>query len=384
MSDARSGLTRAPEALNAEPRTAALAAILLTRMAPDGGATRAECVREFAPWLAPTLLAAEAKSAIEREIGTLVDSGQIKDTRGRLTVTDTGTAAAAKFLGLKLDGSEDWATLRDTALIAKALGLKGESLPRLTTLADAEGLRTAIVQRAFGLKGKRTVPASKLRAQLAVVALERAFGNKLKAGFGKGSSLSSKAARTLAGQLLRSPREISTDAKLVAALAADFAGVPEGETDQLRLGLFRRLVAVQADIPKPAPDRPAPPKLVVSKPANDVSPVALPSAAEAPVQSRPGLAEFSRDVLSAAQSCAQGWPGNRKAFISQVWDAIRARRAGWNVTEIEFKCMLAEAHRQGALVLSNADLKDKAQLALIERSATAYKNTVWHFVRVED
>ncbi len=46
--------------------------------------------------------------------------------------------------------------------------------------------------------------------------------------------------------------------------------------------------------------------------------------------------------------------------------------------------MLAEAHRSGILVLAGADLKDKCDLKELEDSKILYKNTVWHFVRVED
>ena len=46
--------------------------------------------------------------------------------------------------------------------------------------------------------------------------------------------------------------------------------------------------------------------------------------------------------------------------------------------------MLAEAHRSGHVVLSGADLKDKCDLRALEDSKILYKNTVWHFVRVED
>ena len=38
----------------------------------------------------------------------------------------------------------------------------------------------------------------------------------------------------------------------------------------------------------------------------------------------------------------------------------------------------------GAIVLANADLKDKKSMKDIESSAVPYKNTVWHFVRVDD
>jgi hypothetical protein len=51
------------------------------------------------------------------------------------------------------------------------------------------------------------------------------------------------------------------------------------------------------------------------------------------------------------------------------------------LSEIEFKSMLIEAHRRGALMLANADLRNKDQRHEIERSATPDRNTVWHYVR---
>jgi hypothetical protein len=89
-------------------------------------------------------------------------------------------------------------------------------------------------------------------------------------------------------------------------------------------------------------------------------------------------------VKEAAAKRAEGWPGSRKAYISHVWDTIRSSHPSWQLSEIEFKCMLAEAHRAGALVLANADLKDKRSMQELESSAVPYKNTVWHFVRVEE
>ena len=67
-----------------------------------------------------------------------------------------------------------------------------------------------------------------------------------------------------------------------------------------------------------------------------------------------------------------------------VWGAIAAKHPGWGLSEIEFKAMLAEAHRTGHIVLATADLKDKRLLRELQESAIAYKNTVFHLVRVED
>jgi len=114
--------------------------------------------------------------------------------------------------------------------------------------------------------------------------------------------------------------------------------------------------------------------------ANDRAPPARAS----PAPLRPDLAEFARTVKTAAAGRAEGWPGSRKAFISHVWETLRTTKPSWGLSEIEFKCMLAEAHRAGALVLANADLKDKTRIREIELSAVPYKNIVWHFVRVEE
>jgi hypothetical protein len=76
--------------------------------------------------------------------------------------------------------------------------------------------------------------------------------------------------------------------------------------------------------------------------------------------------------------------GNRKAYISDVWQALAQGRPEWGLTEIEFKSMLAEAHRTGHVVLANADLKDRRSLPRVQQSALAFKNSVLHFVRVPD
>jgi hypothetical protein len=67
-----------------------------------------------------------------------------------------------------------------------------------------------------------------------------------------------------------------------------------------------------------------------------------------------------------------------------VWKAIRTSHPEWGLSEIEFKDMLAGAHRAGQLVLTGADLKNKQNIQDLEDSAILYKNTVWHYVRVED
>ena len=145
--------------------------------------------------------------------------------------------------------------------------------------------------------------------------------------------------------------------------------------------LFRSPEVIDADLKQNAP-RAAPARAGsrTPEPANDASPLKSPP----PIIARPDLSEFVCSVLDAARPISEGWPGNRKAFISRVWKAIRTRRPDWELSEIAFKSMLTEAHRTGHLVLAAADLKDKNAQADLEDSKILYKNTVWHFVRVED
>jgi hypothetical protein len=98
---------------------------------------------------------------------------------------------------------------------------------------------------------------------------------------------------------------------------------------------------------------------------------------------RPDLAGFAQEVRRTAADRARGWPGDRKAYISHVWHHIRDGRPDWSLSEIEFKAMLAEAHRAGHVVLANADLKDDECARDLQESALIYKNAVFHFIRVD-
>jgi hypothetical protein len=332
-------------------------------------------VRDLGPIVSNRLSPAEWRSAIEAAVSRLDASGLVREHRGRLRASETGAASVARFLGEKEAHARAWSEQRDVWLVAKALDLDAGKPTIRQALGRPEGLSALIVQKAFGLAMRQALSPSKLRAALALVALERAFGDNVKSGLKtpKGSALSAKAARVLAGQLLQSPRELATDGRLVAALSAELTGAARPEVEVMRLALLRRLagtttVGAQTNgagaAPQPGRTTPAQPSAMGPQ--------------------RPGLTQFSAGVLNAARNHAEGWPGSRKAFISQVWKAIRMSHPEWGLSEIEFKDMLAGAHRAGQLVLTGADLKNKQNIKDLEDSAILYKNTVWHFVRVED
>ena len=382
------------------PQPAALRDLVLVRLPAQGGAAPPEAPPDPGPLVAHPLPPGEWRQAAELALAALVADGLASEKRGRYEATEAGSATAARYLLLRATQRIGaWPDVRDTLLIARALGLDGETAPKLKALSTPEGLRALIVQKAFGMPRRLKTSPARLRTELAVIALERAFGNKLKSGLGANGGFSPKAGRMLAAQLSRRPREFSSDSKLIAALAAEHVDAVQPTLDVLRAAILRRFVSeiiggeapaagvAPATTPRrvpnaaPAADTPKASgrQNAVPVPDNDTTPAAPPLPSY-----RPDLETFTVEVMRAAAGTAEGWPGNRKAFISHVWPAIRDSRPEWGLSEIEFKCMLVEAHRAGRLALTGADLRNKGNIKDIQDSAISYMNTVWHYVRIED
>ncbi|TMJ72427.1 MAG: hypothetical protein E6G91_10600 [Alphaproteobacteria bacterium] len=352
-----------------------LRAFVLVRVAcAADGLSKTDLAADLAPLVAHRLAPAQWRTLVERESVALADAGLVSVAGTRLRPSEAGIARAAIFLGLKGALPRSWEEVHEVRLLAKALGLEREPAKRLKTLAAADGLRAALVQRAFGLEIRGVATPSRLRAALAAVALERAFGNQIKGGLAGKLGLSAKAGRLLAAQLAKKPRDFGTDARLVAALAAEHVGAPQAGLATLRLAVLRRYLD--------GPDKPA------ARPRSPAkAPLARPRLVETPPApaevGRPDLAGFAQEVRRHAATRAEGWPGNRKAYISHVWHLMAEKRPEWGLSEIEFKCMLVEAHRAGSLALANADLKDNSNIAQLQDSAVVYKNAVFHFIRVD-
>jgi hypothetical protein len=368
---------------------ARLSGIVLVRLAaePDGR-DRADLARDLLPIISHKLSPDDWRKVLSGILASLAAGGYVSTSGNTSRATGSGKAAAVEFLGLRKSGAlPAWPDVRDGALIARALGLEKEPASRLKGLTKLDGLRCLIVLGTYGLKFRGPVSASRLRSALAVIALERAFGNQIKHSLGEKPGLSPKSGRLLAGQLASKPRDFGTDGRLIAALAADAVEAPRSDIGTLRLGVLQRFITnaeANTSAPKARPSRSQ--KARASEAAPQPQPNATPAqiARPAAITDRPDPAQFTRAVLAAARTKAEGWPGNRKAYVSHVWRIVREEQAQWSLTEIEFKCMLTEAHRTGLLTLVTADLKNARTLKDLQESAISYKNTIWHFIRVED
>ncbi len=358
--------------------------LVAARACVDGGATRAELAKDLGLLSSHRLSPAELRARLDDEIAALIAIGHAKEMRNRLTLTDIGMHAAQAALGIKpapKPAKQTWAEIRDIRLVAVALGIQEEPTAKLKLLARPDGLRAATLQKSFNLPARSRTSPARLRTALVVTALQRAFGNTIKNGLDAGGGISAKAGRVMAGQLAQKPRDFGTDARLIAALAAEAAGSPQTDADALRAAILRRFVG---EVSQPTPSAIASAATLAAGPKPAAAAVAVITPSRPPAASRPDLEGFARAVQAVAGARAEGWPGNRKAYISDVWQAVSAAHAEWGLTELEFKSMLAEAHRTGHVVLANADLKDRRSLPRIQQSALVFKNTVLHFVRVED
>ena len=363
-----------------------LRAIAVTRIACGGGkaVTQAALERDLLPVVSHVQSKGEWRAHARQLIEGLQKAGLVSDATAKLVLTAEGDTAARSFLAVKSAKFPDWPEVRDMRLIARALGLQNEGPKRQRALANVEHLRARVLERVFSLRLRGTPTAAKVRSALAVVALHRAFGNKLKNRLGAGKGLAGDAGRLLAAQLLARPRDIDSDRRLLAELAAEQLGAPATDIATLRAAILRRYVTRRISAPAAHKRAPQQAKASPGKAARPQSEKDLQPGNGSSDDARPDMRRFVAEVTRAATAGAEGWPGDRKAYISSVWRSIRDSHPQWMLSEIEFKCMLTEAHRSGRLVLANADLKSKSDQPELQASAVSYKNTEWHFIRVQD
>lgn len=93
-----------------------------------------------------------------------------------------------------------------------------------------------------------------------------------------------------------------------------------------------------------------------------------------------GAASFADEVRDVARTATHGVFGDRKVFISSVWDELR-RQPTWSALTLdEFKARLVTAHRAGDLVLARADLVAAMNPELVAASETTTDGASFHFI----
>lgn len=359
--------------------------LLCIHAAGADGRLPSELRRDLYGLVSHHLAPGEWRNVLDGILTSLLDRGDAELVSGkRFGLTRTGSARVAQSCGGKLPKASSWQDLRNSVLVAKALtevaphAAAARLRPR-KTLASANELRAAILETAFKLKLKQRRSAAEIRRQLAGKA--PAIGVR-PAATGNPRGDRKAADRARAARLLRSSRPVDSDGALIRQLAAEQVGSLQTDVTALRTALLRRLIV--SDRPQKAAKDGKAAKAPARPAAQTPRQGELPLVAAVPVvQSPPGLAEFARIATEAARQRAEGWAGNRRAFVSKVWSGIAASHPQWGLDEAAFKALLVDAHREGLISLTNADVRDRETLPELEASAIQHANSVWHYIRVE-
>lgn len=363
-----------------------LAQITILRILCAGvrGCKKTDLKTDLQPFVSHRLSLGEWRRTLDETLDKLLCSNSIYvSRRGRYFTTSKGEKSALEFLGTNKLPTKNWQDLKTIFLTAKALGIKTRVVKTLKPLKTADNLRAAIVKKYYDLPFRSEIPAAaQVRNALALQTIRDTFDAPVSDTMTTQSRVPEKLALFLASRNLRRPREIQTSHQLLTLLAAEAIGSVRSDSHTLRRELLRKLVMrtdenIDTHI---ANDNKKVTSMttVMSQTKLDLE------AAVAPNQQLESLnlERFSSITLNVAKAHAVGWAGNERAYISHVWKSLETHTPELGLNETQFKAMLIDAHRAGLLTLAIADLRDKENIADIQESATRYKNTEWHFIRV--
>jgi hypothetical protein len=290
--------------------------------------------------------------------------------------------------------AKTWAQLADRVLPGLGLGLDADDHKALGRLVGRDAWAAAIAGRALGL-WRQGAPLS--LAQLCDALAWRELG--------------------LAGKPKRCPpevravfvqRRLGSDAgppeRLVRLLAAREVGAPRPELRVLRDALVRGWLAGRTLGPPPDDDGddddddddddgevlfdvsedyvPVAPGPALAFDADEAR--STPTAEAAQLPSSGGddgpARTFAADVRRAAAAVRDGRFGDRKVFVSAVWDELRTQPRWADLALEDCKARLFAAHCAGELTLARADLVAAMDPALVAASEISVTGASFHFV----
>jgi len=358
-----------------------LEALVIARASTLGAAQPlGELIKPLARFAPPELTAGAWRDRLVTVAGTLRasdvldaghqlrDAGELGRRIGRVTARTWRELADRVLPGLALGIAADDGTLRArlagrdawaAAIVGRALGLwTAGAPPSLAALCDALAWR----ELALAGKPKRCPP------EIRAVFVQRQLGS-----------------------------EAGPPERLVRILASREVGAPRPELRALCDALVRDWLAGRtigspvtsgartppASAPDPAGSTPAEARSLAADLGSPPGDAPRAFAADLGSTSGGGPRSFLADVQRAAGSTATGRFGDRKVFVSAVWDELR-RDPWWAaVTLDELKARLVAAHRAGELALARADLVAAMDPALVAASEITTDGASFHFIVTE-
>jgi|GEM_PF-2077420 len=350
------------------------------------------------------------------------------ELRGREVLDDAYRVRATDALAQRIGptNAKTWAQLADRVLPGLGLGLDADDSKAHGKLVGRDAWAAAIAGRALGLWQQGAPPSL---AQLCDALAWRELGLA-----GKPKRCPPEVRAVFVQRQLRS--EAGPPERLVRLLAAREVGAPRPELRVLRDALVRgwlggrtlgpaldddddddgdddALYDVSDEFPPvAAPDEP--PFVPARWPAvsadaaplhpfgGDDDPLGLHTSDDRPRRTftgddgspgtftgddpppfagdAPPASTFARDVKRAAAAVRDGRFGDRKVFVSAVWDELRQEPRWATLALDDFKARLFAAHGAGELTLARADLVAAMDPALVAASEIEVSGASFHFV----
>ncbi|MBJ6765512.1 hypothetical protein JGU66_32565 [Myxococcaceae bacterium JPH2] len=324
---------------------------LATRSSRPG--TRKELADALRPFVEHRWSRAEWARRFEPLVDTLLADALVQPrSRQGLTLTPEGRKKALQFLGVDSPRGLTWKRLKQQHLMARSLALPA-SKAVLTRLANADGMRAALLKREHAVEGPDAPTLAQVRDRL----LWRSLGVETDKPF----TLAAVQAHLLSSLL---ELEVAQPRRALEQLAARAAGAARADAEALRLALLRGWLMADATESAPRPD--APPDEEAEPAVPEPGPVAPASMGTS----------FAEHLLTVARALPTGRYGDNKVFISHVWRALQPE---WPNREA-FDEALLEANRARQLSLSRADLVSAMDPTDVAESEVSALGASFHFV----
>lgn len=347
-----------------------LETILLARLSltakPPGLAALAKLTQRFAPTtLAPPAWRDIVEAALKRmESRGLIDAARI--AKPDALSSRVGPSSAKKW--------EQW---QKSLLPALALGIRPDDTAGRRKLSLVDGWASAIAARALGFWNGGPPPSSK---QLGNALVWRDLGLP---------GAIEECPPTLRAHFLRKhvAKADGSPSKVLKQLAAQAVRAANADSDALRDALVRQWLTgaafASADathVDEPAAKPPTPPVIAPTVTTATTPTVTTPPDPTPPVATPLNGAALIPAARDAAQRAVDGVFGDRKVFISAVYETLHAQPAFAHLALDDFKRALVVALREGHIQLSRADYVSAMDPKLVAASETRADGATFHFI----
>lgn len=363
--------------LSLQPIT--LADLLLSRLlfADEKGITTSELKGAVKAISGSELSNSAFTERVEKVLAELSEQDYISSVSpSRYQVTDTGRQHILNQLGLETFPAKiQWNTFKNTDWIAYALNLPELSSDTRKRIADADGLRAAILKHCFDLpikdfgtliQARNALLWQKLCDPATAEHLKEQLPELRQQAFNQGAVMGA-----LLNDLVQAAKPLPWQ-KALPQLVAKVANARRTSPDELRAAILRQALVDNAGdsaVNSHAVSAPTPPE------KTDV----LDRASSTSLSDD----EFAELTLNAAKETKEGRLGDYKVFISRVWETFQQQHPELKLSLEKFKQRLITANQKQLLTLSRADSPHDLHANDETASEIAYLNATFHLIRIE-